>query len=87
MRTCYCRQLYCGENITGFNSELATFLCRVDHNIKGQGIYAYVVLAEGTKPSADLKKKLNDVVRNQIGSFAVPDTIHWAPGNCFICSC
>lgn len=54
---------------------------RVDHNIKGQGIYAYVVLAEGTKPSAELKKKLNDVVRNQIGSFAVPDTIHWAPGD------
>ena len=55
--------------------------CRVDHNIKGQGIYAYVVLAEGTKPSPELKKKLSDVVRNQIGSFAVPDTIHWAPGN------
>lgn len=55
--------------------------CRVDHNIKGQGIYAYVVLAEGTKPSAEMKKKLNDVVRNQIGSFAVPDTIHWAPGD------
>jgi len=53
---------------------------RVDHNIKGQGIYAYVVLAEGTKATPELKKKLNDVVRNQIGSFAVPDTIHWAPG-------
>ena len=53
----------------------------MDHNIKGQGIYAYVVLAEGTKPSAELKKKLNDVVRNQIGSFAVPETIHWAPGD------
>ena len=54
--------------------------CRIDHEIKGQAIYAYVVLAEGTKPSPDLKKKLNDVVRNQIGSFAVPETIHWAPG-------
>ncbi len=53
---------------------------RVDHNIKGQGIYAYVVLAQGTKATPELKKKLNDVVRNQIGSFAVPDTIHWAPG-------
>ena len=54
---------------------------RVEHNIKGQGIYAYVVLADGTKPSAEMKKKLNDVVKNQIGSFAVPETIHWAPGD------
>lgn len=54
--------------------------CRVDHEIKGQGIYAYVTLAQGTKPSPELKKKLNEVVRNQIGSFAVPDVIHWAPG-------
>ena len=52
----------------------------MEHNIKGQGIYAYVVLAQGTKATPELKKKLNDVVRNQIGSFAVPDTIHWAPG-------
>ncbi|DBB10482.1 TPA: hypothetical protein ACH3X3_002023 [Trebouxia sp. C0006] len=55
-------------------------VCGVDHNIKGQGIYAYVVLAQGTEATPELKKKLNDVVRNQIGSFAVPDTIHWAPG-------
>lgn len=54
--------------------------CRVDHEIKGQGIYAYVVLAEGTKATPELKKKLNEVVKSQIGSFAVPDTIHWAPG-------
>ena len=56
------------------------YLRRVDHEIKGQGIYAYVTLAQGTKPSPELKKKLNEVVRNQIGSFAVPDVIHWAPG-------
>jgi hypothetical protein len=42
-----------------------------------------VVLAEGTKATPELKKKLNEVVRNQIGSFAVPDTIHWAPGEPF----
>ena len=52
----------------------------MDHNIKGQGIYAYVVLAEGTKATPELKKKLKEVVKNQIGAFAVPDTIHWAPG-------
>lgn len=63
------------------NQSLSIAGCRVDHNIKGQGIYAYVVLAEGTKPSAEMKKKLNNVVRNQIGSFAVPETIHWAPGD------
>ncbi len=61
-------------------TSVCCFLGRVDHNIKGQGIYAYVVLAKGTKATPELKKKLNDVVRNQIGSFAVPDTIHWAPG-------
>ena len=49
---------------------------RVDHNIKGQGIYAYVVLAEGTKPSAELKKKLDDVAKNQVGSSAVPTYPH-----------
>ena len=62
------------------NGLTVAWACRVDHNIKGQGIYAYVVLAKGTKATPELKKKLNDVVRNQIGSFAVPDTIHWAPG-------
>ena len=47
--------------------------------MKGQSIYAYVVLASGNEPSDALKKALAQVVRQQIGAFAVPDTIHWAP--------
>nr|QKY14946.1 acetyl-coenzyme a synthetase (ACSA) [Polytomella parva] len=51
-----------------------------DHPIKGQGIYAYVTLMEGTQPSAKLKKELANQVRSMIGAFAAPDVIHWAPG-------
>ncbi len=55
-------------------------LRRFDHKIKGQGIYAYVVLADGVQPSDDVKKALAGVVRSQIGAFAAPDAIHFAPG-------
>ncbi|XP_042470398.1 acetyl-coenzyme A synthetase, chloroplastic/glyoxysomal-like [Zingiber officinale] len=52
----------------------------VDHEIKGQGIYAFVTLVEGVPYSEELRKSLISVVRNQIGAFAAPDKIHWAPG-------
>ncbi|XP_071692659.1 acetyl-coenzyme A synthetase, chloroplastic/glyoxysomal-like [Rutidosis leptorrhynchoides] len=51
----------------------------VEHEVKGQGIYAFVTLVEGVSYSEDLRKSLVLVVRNQIGAFAAPDRIHWAP--------
>ena len=50
------------------------------HEIKGQGIYAYVTLKTGIESSDDLKKELVKHVRNEIGPIAAPDVIQWAPG-------
>jgi acetyl-CoA synthetase len=50
------------------------------HEIKGQGIYAYVTLKAGFDYTDDLKKTLAKHVREQIGPIAVPDVIQWAPG-------
>ncbi|WP_332658239.1 acetate--CoA ligase [Brevundimonas sp.] len=50
------------------------------HDIKGQGIYAYVTLNAGVEPTDDLKKALVAHVRKEIGPIAAPDVIHWAPG-------
>ncbi|EFN51239.1 hypothetical protein CHLNCDRAFT_56405 [Chlorella variabilis] len=50
------------------------------HPIKGQGIWAYVTLVEGVEYSDGLKKELVAAVRSEIGPFAAPDVIHWAPG-------
>ncbi|QSA98239.1 acetate--CoA ligase [Methylococcus sp. EFPC2] len=49
------------------------------HDIKGQGIYAYVTLVSGIKPSDELKKELIQLVRQEIGPIATPDYIQWAP--------
>jgi acetyl-CoA synthetase len=50
------------------------------HDIKGQGIYAYVTLKVGHEPTEDLRRELVQVVRNEIGPIATPDVIQWAPG-------
>ncbi len=50
------------------------------HNIKGQGIYAYVTLMEGVEPTEDLMAELSDWVRKEIGPIAKPDLLQWAPG-------
>ncbi|XP_043704995.1 acetyl-coenzyme A synthetase, chloroplastic/glyoxysomal [Telopea speciosissima] len=50
-----------------------------EHEVKGQGIYAFVTLVEGVPYSEELRKSLVAAVRNQIGAFAAPDKIHWAP--------
>lgn len=50
------------------------------HDIKGQGIYAYVTLNIGIEPSEALKKELIQLVRQEIGPIATPDIIQWAPG-------
>ncbi len=50
------------------------------HEIKGQGIYAYVTLKLGEKQDEALRKELSLHVRKQIGPIAQPDLIQWAPG-------
>jgi acetyl-CoA synthetase len=49
------------------------------HDIKGQGIYAYVTLMSGLEPSEDLRKELVAWVRKEIGPFASPDLVQFAP--------
>jgi acetyl-CoA synthetase len=49
------------------------------HDIKGQGIYAYVTLKLGIEPSEQLRQELNQWVRKEIGPIATPDLIQWAP--------
>jgi len=50
------------------------------HDIKGQGIYAYVTLNAGEQPSEELRRELAQWVRKEIGPIATPDFIQWAPG-------
>lgn len=50
------------------------------HDIKGQGIYAYVTLCEGEEPSEAVKAEIVKLVRSIIGPIATPDIIQWAPG-------
>ncbi|MFO1174214.1 MAG: acetate--CoA ligase [Paracoccaceae bacterium] len=50
------------------------------HDIKGQGIYAYVTLMKGIEATEDLRKELVKWVRTEIGPIASPDLIQWAPG-------
>ncbi|MEM9207726.1 MAG: acetate--CoA ligase [Pseudomonadota bacterium] len=50
------------------------------HDIKGQGIYAYVTLMEGRESSDELLGELKQWVRKEIGPIAKPDLIQWAPG-------
>jgi acetyl-CoA synthetase len=50
------------------------------HDIKGQGIYAYVTLVSGEAPTEELRKELVQWVGKEIGAIAKPDVIQWAPG-------
>ncbi|MEQ1530505.1 MAG: acetate--CoA ligase [Methylococcales bacterium] len=50
------------------------------HDIKGQGVYAYVTLNVGVAPTDALKRELVDLVRKEISAIANPDIIQWAPG-------
>lgn len=49
------------------------------HDIKGQGIYAYITLQTGVHPTDELKTELRNYVRQVIGPIATPDVIQWAP--------
>jgi Acyl-coenzyme A synthetases/AMP-(fatty) acid ligases len=50
------------------------------HDIKGQGIYAYVTPMTGTEPSDALRQEVIDFCASEIGPIAKPDVIQWAPG-------
>ncbi|MDP6949199.1 MAG: hypothetical protein QF485_09130, partial [Arenicellales bacterium] len=50
------------------------------HEIKGQGIYAYVTLMAGVEATDGLRTELVQLVRKEIGPIASPDIIQWAPG-------
>jgi len=50
------------------------------HDVKGQGLYAYVTLKDGVEATDALATELKGCVRKDIGPFAAPDVIHWAPG-------
>ncbi|MGI9286746.1 MAG: acetate--CoA ligase [Pseudomonadales bacterium] len=50
------------------------------HDIKGQGIYAYVTLMNDVEPSEELRAELVKIVNKEIGPIAKPDLIQWAPG-------
>jgi acetyl-CoA synthetase len=50
------------------------------HDVKGQGIYAYVTLMEGIDDSEELHDELKQWVRKEIGPIATPDLLQWAPG-------
>ncbi|GJL94391.1 MAG: acetyl-coenzyme A synthetase [Hyphococcus sp.] len=49
------------------------------HDVKGQGIYAYVTLMDGIEADDNLSKELNDTVRQEIGAIAKPDILHFTP--------
>jgi len=50
------------------------------HDIKGQGIYAYVTLANGVEPTDEIIRDLKNWVRKEIGPIATPDILHFTPG-------
>ncbi|KAJ7555325.1 hypothetical protein O6H91_05G032300 [Diphasiastrum complanatum] len=52
----------------------------IDHEVKGQGMCAFITLLHNYKPSADVKKSLEQSARTEIGAFAVPDLIYFVPG-------
>jgi len=66
--------------LVAHNSVAEAAVVGYPHDIKGQGIYAYVTLNVGQKPSEDLRKELVQWVRKEIGPIASPDLIQWAPG-------
>lgn len=50
------------------------------HDLKGQGVYAYIILKNGETPTEELKKEINGTVRKVIGPIASLDKVHWVPG-------
>jgi len=65
--------------LVSHNSVAEAAVVGFPHDIKGQGIYAYVTLKQGQTGSAPLRDDLVAHVRKSIGALATPDVIHWAP--------
>ncbi len=66
--------------LVGHNAVAEAAVVGFPHDIKGQGIYAYVTLTFDQAPSDALRAELIKWVRQEIGPFAAPDVIQWAPG-------
>jgi hypothetical protein len=80
----------CADNVCACafaSALLCRAVCSVPHPVKGESIYAYVSVLDDAQPSAKLHAELVNLVKNQIGSFAAPDVIHWAPGGFDWCCC
>ena len=65
--------------LVGHEKVAEAAVCPVPHDIKGQGLYAYVTLVEGVDETDDLKKELVKHVRSEIGPIATPEAIQFAP--------
>ena len=65
--------------LVGHEKVAEAAVCPVPHDIKGQGLYAYVTLVEGVEESAELQKELIMHVRKEIGPIAAPEAIQFAP--------
>ncbi len=65
--------------LVAHNSVSESAVVGFPHDIKGQGIYAYVTLNVGVRPTEDLRKELAEWVKTEIGGLAKPDFIQWAP--------
>jgi acetyl-CoA synthetase len=65
--------------LVGHNKVAEAAVVGFPHDLKGQGIYAYVTLKAGQAPSDELRKELVGWVRKEIGPIASPDVIQWAP--------
>jgi acetyl-CoA synthetase len=66
--------------LVGHNDVAEAAVVGFPHDLKGQGIYCYVTLIQGVEPSDALMNTLKDEVRREIGRFAAPDIIQFAPG-------
>ncbi|HMN69717.1 MAG TPA: acetate--CoA ligase, partial [Bdellovibrionales bacterium] len=67
------------SSLVGHKSVSEAAVVGFPHDIKGQGIYAYVTLKKDVSPTEDLRKELSEHVRRDIGGLAKPDFIQWAP--------
>ena len=66
--------------LVGHTSVAEAAVVGYPHDIKGQGIYAYVTLKAGVEPTETLRKELGEWVKKEIGAIARPDLLQWAPG-------
>ena len=66
--------------LVGHKSVAEAAVVGYPHDIKGQGIYAYVTLKAGVEPTEPLRKEIGEWVKKEIGAIARPDLIQWAPG-------